>query len=177
MRLEIRNCTVNIDAEATREYYRNHPEPYDCGCDICRAYIKHAPDFPEEVREFFASCGIDDMLSVVEVSSYGEDEDPMPIDGWFYAVGSIRGGEPSKVWHPPAYRRRKAFAKRFNKKLYDELCKLERIAELERMSGEYKVCGDFSVRFSNHLALVPESFPENRVQIRFETCIPKLKEE
>jgi hypothetical protein len=173
MIFEIGSCTVEIDETATREYYREHPEPYDCDCEICRAYIKHAEAFPNEVRAFFASCGIDDMLYVNEVSGFGDDGGgTIPVEGWFFAVGSMRGGTPPTVWHSKQYEIRRAFAKRFDRKRYDEMLELERISELERMSGEYKVCDGFSVRFSNRSDLVPEGFPKNRVQINFETELP-----
>ena len=173
MIFEIGSCTVEIDETATREYYREHPEPYDCDCDTCRAYIKHAEAFPKEVRAFFASCGIDDMLYVNEVSGLGDGEGgTIPVEGWFFAVGSMRGGTPPTVWHSKQYEIRMAFAKRFDRKRYDEMLELE-----ERMSGEYKVCEGFSVWFSNRSDLVPEDFPKDRVQINFETELPELEKD
>ena len=114
MKLEIENCIVDIDENATRAYYAEHPEHYDCECYVCRAFIAHAPDFPVEVKAFFASCGIDDMLLVNEVSPLcDEDDDPLFVEGWYHVVGSMEGGEQLRSWHPPGYEVRKSFARLF----------------------------------------------------------------
>ena len=178
MRIEIENCTIEIDENATRAYYAEHPEHYDCECDTCRAFIAHAPDFPAEVKAFFASCGIDDMLFVNEVSPLGaDDEDPLFVDGWYHVVGTMEGGEPLRVWYPPAHKRRKFFARLFDKKLYAALLEGEKETENIRESKELEVGPDFSVSFSNHADMLPPDFPEKRIQLAFMTHIPKLKKE
>lgn len=172
MKLELDNCTVDIDAEATRAYYKSNPEPYSCDCENCRAYINRAPDFPEKVREYFASCGIDDMLYAVEVTTLYEDVDGvLHLFATFHAVGTMEGGAPGTHWYPPAYRRRRFFARIFNKKLYEEIIELERLSDLERWSDPKYIDEDFSVVFSNRKDLIPKGFPENSLQIDLYTNI------
>ena len=175
MKLELEGCTVEIDEEATREYYRAHPERYDCDCETCRAFIRHVPDFPKEVKAFFASCGIDDMLFVTEVCPIDDDVDPLFVDGWFHVVGSMEGGEPLSIWYPPRYKVRKFFARLFDKKLYAALLEGEKESAGLRESKSFEVCDDFSVRFNNHADMLPPDFPKERIQIGFMTHVPKLK--
>lgn len=176
MRLQVENCIVDIDENATREYYLSHPALYDCECKVCRAFLRHAPEFPEKVRAFFSSCGIDDMRLVTEVSPLDGDEGPGPyyIDGWFFAVGSMEGGDPPKVWYPPANKLKRFFSNLFDRKRY---VSREVNDRLIRYSRQYEVDDDFLVSFSNQADLIPDDFPKDFVQINFTTHIPGLENE
>ncbi len=175
MKLELDNCTVDIDAEATRAYYKSNPELYSCDCEYCRVYIDRAPLFPEKVKGFFSSCGIDDMLYAVEVTTLYEDVDGvLHLFATFHAVGTMEGGAPGGThWYPPAYRLRRFFSRIFNKKLYEQIVESERESSLERASDPKYIDEDFSILFSNRKNFIQKGFPENSLQIDLYTTLKK----
>jgi hypothetical protein len=181
MKIELENCMVAIDAEATREYYARRPvEPIcGCGCEYCRSFIAHAHRFSDKVKEFFASCGIDDLLCVTEISPLYEKEGFAYVDGWFFAVGSMEGGDPPQIWVPPLKGFRGLLYKLLftGKKRKENERHIEELLEVQRMSRELKIDDDFSVYFMNSGDLIPADFPENHVAIKFCTRVPLLPDE
>lgn len=178
MRLGIGNTMIDIDEEATREYYAAHSgDLNDCTCAQCRNYRAAIPLFPEKVKAFFKDCGIDDMAAFVELTPYcGEDEGYL-YGGWYHIVGSIEGGNPPNIWIPPAAKLRRLFCKFFNKKKYEALLRGEEILSGERHSDHLELSEDFSVWFSTREDLKADDFPENCIQLEIDAKIPWVLEE
>ena len=178
MRLEIDTCTVEIDENATREYYAAHiGGKNDCQCAECRNFRAAAPLVSEKVKAFFRDCGIDDMLDFVELTPYSSEKGDYLYGGWYHLVGSIEGGKSPKIWLPPAARMRRIFYKLFNREKYEALVRAAEDLSNERTSGILKLDECFSVWFSNRKDLIAKDFPENCIQLDIDAKLPWVIEE
>ena len=170
MRIEIENCIIDIDENATREYYAKRDRINDCGCADCENFRAYAPSFPDEVKEFFRSVGIDDMRVVRELSPYTLHDGMLSVGGFYHIVGSMKGGyRPRPV---PGFR------DTLRRMLGLKPSKHRDLPEDDtRESGIIYMDLDapvafFDVYFKVPCDLKPDGFPDNAVQLNFSTSIP-----
>ena len=99
MRLDFKNFSVEIDAEATRRAYESLPRTGEkCGCAGCRNFTLAIGDaLGEGGRRFFTSVGIDDPAKATEsyVNFAQKDETLCYGGGTTSAAGSSAGSRPS----------------------------------------------------------------------------------
>jgi len=170
MRIEIENCIIDIDENATREYYAKGDKINDCECADCENFRAFAPNFPDEVKEFFRSLGIDDMRVVRELSPYTLHEGKLSTGGFYHIVGSMEGGYKPR----PAPDFRDTLRKMLGLKPSRHRNLLE---DDTRESGIIYMDLDapvdfFDVYFKVPCDLAPDDFPDNAVQLEFSTSIP-----
>jgi hypothetical protein len=146
MILTLGRWTIECDPKATSACYSSLRVGSGCDCTDCRNFID-ALDlaFPDKVREFLISLGID-TRKPAELCHYGREESGIHCTaGWFHVVGSIRSG--ADAWTP-----------RGENGWVADLHRLEEGIELG---------------FTDRLSLVPESFKQQRiVQLEFVTRVP-----
>ena len=170
MRIEIEDCSIDIDENATREYYAKGEKINDCDCADCENFRAYASNFPEEVKEFFKSVGIDDMRVVREISPYTLHDGMLSLGGFYHLVGSMEGGyKPRRV---------PRFGDTLRKMLGLKPIKYRDLPEDDtRESGIIYMDLDAQVFFFDVYFKVPcdlkrEDFPENAVELHFSTSIP-----
>ena len=169
----IGEAIINIDENATREYYAAHPAREGaCSCVYCRNYRAALPLIPDKVKAFFKSCGIDDMRDFVELTPFSSSGKDCLYSGWYHLVGSIEGGKAPETWLPPSAKARRILYKLFNREKYEAILRAEEAIGKERMSERLDISDDFSVRFSTGKDLKEKDFPKNCVQLEIDALIP-----
>lgn len=163
-RIEIGQCVVEIDDEATRAYYAAGNRINDCGCDECVNFRAYAADFPIRTKEFFASLGIDDMRVIAELCPYTHHDGSALIGGFYHLVGSMTGG------HAP----RRVTGLRDKLREFFGLGPRKRPENGDdtRLSGVMEIGEELTVFFKTPCDLMPRDFPENAVQMEISTTIP-----
>ena len=169
-RRETESCIIELADEATREYYAAGSRINDCGCDDCGNFRAFAPNFPNEVKEFFRSLGIDDMRVLRELMPYTMHDGKLIVGGFYHLVGRMEGG--FKPQPAPDFR------DKLRKMLGLKPSKYRDLPEDDtRESGIIYMDLDapvdfFDVYFKVPCDLLPEDFPENAVQLEISTTIP-----
>lgn len=162
MELKIEGCTINIDVAATRGYYSAHPAHNSCTCSGCENYRQLVTQLPETVREFFHSVGIDDMRVITEIIPFAMTEEELLYYGGFYhLVGSITGGKLITT-EVPCYKNDNGSTVRLP----------ETKTHTHTESGIMTIGESFTVFFTDSLALLPEGFPENAIQLEIDARLP-----
>jgi hypothetical protein len=72
--IKIQDWVLNIDVNVMRDYYSSQPT-IRCTCAYCRNFVKAYEIFPQAVKDFFSSLGIDPTKDVGEVYECNENED------------------------------------------------------------------------------------------------------
>ena len=96
-RIQIGPWEIEYDREATRAAYAAMSSDGYCDCKSCRNYLANTRAFPEEVRQFFDSLGIDpakpyEMSSAVPPPPCDEPLYYEPV--WYHCVGHVISGPP-----------------------------------------------------------------------------------
>ena len=89
------NTTVDIDVNATREYYSQHKPINDCDCTGCKNFRRAILNVGDKVKETFKSFGIDDMRYITEiipwvnVNSHDSRNGLFWYQGFFHVKGKV----------------------------------------------------------------------------------------
>ncbi len=144
MLFEFEKQTVNIDVEATRNYYKEKKPINDCSCPGCRNYRQYIKEqCSNKIKEFFAEIGIDDMNCITEIIPLGAYRDDYEKDnclnymGFYHVKGEIIESQRDKY-----YERWTAITESFHVSIHDEI------------------------------ALLPDGFPTPCVQAEIKAYIP-----
>ena len=73
------------------------PADIGCTCEICRNFIKAAPNFPSEIFEFMAKLGVD-VKKPAEVYECEYKVGKVLYGDWYHIVGNYLSG--ADVWQP-----------------------------------------------------------------------------
>ena len=96
MRLDFKNFSVEIDAEATRRAYEGLPRTDErCSCDGCQNFpLAIGKALSEEGRRLFASMGVDPAKATEAYVNLARDEGTIFYGAWYHLFGRIeRRGE------------------------------------------------------------------------------------
>lgn len=154
MKLTLGNCEIDIDEKATRDFYSSHDCQNDCTCAQCTNFRRYAPGFSEEVKDFFKSCGIDDLNDVLLLSPFYEENSYSFGDGMYPVVGSMRHVYRSGL---------------------DENTSggIDQEADQGLMiSDDIKFNDSFSICFRNKCDLCFDGFPQKRIQLSIFWRVP-----
>ena len=80
MIFEINQIVVDIDVEATRNYYAQEDRMNDCSCDGCVNYRQYTKECNNKIKEFFSRIGIDDMNFITRISTLGASSETYEKD-------------------------------------------------------------------------------------------------
>ena len=91
MRLDFKNFSVEIDAEATRKAYEVLPRTDEgCGCDGCQNFpLAIGKALSEEGRRLFASMGVDPAKATEAYVNCARDEGTIFYGAWYHLFGRI----------------------------------------------------------------------------------------
>ena len=67
MIFDLGDTVVDIDVNATREYYTKYNPINDCNCTGCKNFRQAIMNCSDNVKETFKSFGIDDMRYITEI--------------------------------------------------------------------------------------------------------------
>ncbi|MCM3618390.1 hypothetical protein M3936_12440 [Sutcliffiella horikoshii] len=82
--IKIGSAVMEVDVVKTKEFYSGyHSITDDCACDYCANFVRASDCFSEEVKELFASLGIDPRKEG-ELSHYEENADGTHFYSAFY---------------------------------------------------------------------------------------------
>ena len=96
MRLDFKNFSVEIDAEATRRAYEGLRRTDEgCSCDGCQNFpLAIGKALSEEGRRLFASMGVDPAKATEAYVNCARDEGTIFYGAWYHLFGRIeRRGE------------------------------------------------------------------------------------
>ena len=99
MLFEFGEFLVDIDVEATRNYYRTNMTEDDCICAGCVNFRKFADGCDARIKQVFSDIGIDNMKYVYEIIPYDESAEDYEKEGgnlyggFFPVVGRVLNGE------------------------------------------------------------------------------------
>ena len=94
---------VEIDTEATRNYYLTKNHLNDCACLGCQNFRQWTKYCPPEIHEQFHQFGIDDLNQIVEIipcdmDMKGDQQQGMLYVGFYQVIGRIiEYGESAKM--------------------------------------------------------------------------------
>ena len=91
MRLDFKNFSVEIDAEATRRAYEGLPRTDErCSCDGCQNFpLAIGKALSEEGRRLFASMGVDPAKATEAYVNLARDEGTIFYGAWYHLFGRI----------------------------------------------------------------------------------------
>ncbi len=96
MLFRFKNIIVDIDAEATRKFCREHDMINNCACDGCENYRQWAAEHcSSAIREQFRQFGIDDMRVFWELGlpytdrAFYARHGKLHYWGWYHVIGCI----------------------------------------------------------------------------------------
>jgi hypothetical protein len=94
-RAQIGPWEIAYDREATQAAYAAGGDcnDYYCGCQGCMNYLANARAFPEEMRQFFDSLGIDPTKPSHLSCAIATSENEYFYDGWYHVIGHQASGE------------------------------------------------------------------------------------
>lgn len=88
---------LEIDVEATREYYEAHPLPWiTCDCAGCRNFVRAVKKLPPSVTGFFTVLGVAPEKPA-EIYAIDQEEDPAicSYGGFYHLKGALLAGLPA----------------------------------------------------------------------------------
>lgn len=153
MRIELGDYILEVNVEATREYYKKAKYIWeDCPCGGCQNYVKAVEQADYKVREFFNSIGVD-ILKSPEVCIYDAKNKRVFYNGFYHICGRIIKGESPWELEP--------------------ILK-EEVSRGFILNEEKLVCisNDFGVGFQNECALLSKDFPMPSIQMEIFSCLP-----
>lgn len=143
---------LNVDADKTREFYRSMPYLREsCSCAGCRNYEAAVLVFPEKVRCFFHSLGID-IRKPTEVYVNQTNKDGTLFYGGFYHLCGSLLAECS-VWKNGLEESDSEYLQR-------------------EQEWTYAVSKMFRVSFRMDCDLLEAGFPRTALQLELEADIP-----
>ena len=91
MRLDFKNFSVEIDAEATRQAYEGLRRVDEkCSCDGCQNFpLAIGKALSEEGRRLFASMGVDPAKATEAYVNLARDEGTILYGAWYHLFGRI----------------------------------------------------------------------------------------
>ena len=91
MRLDFKNFSVEIDAEATRKAYEGLPRTDErCSCDGCQNFpLAIGKALSEEGRRLFESMGVDPAKATEAYVNLARDEGTIFYGAWYHLFGRI----------------------------------------------------------------------------------------
>ena len=91
MRLDFKNFSVEIDAEATRRAYEGLPRTDErCSCDGCQNFpLAIGKALSEEGRRLFESMGVDPAKATEAYVNFARDEGTIFYGAWYHLFGRI----------------------------------------------------------------------------------------
>ena len=91
MRLDFKNFSVEIDAEATRRAYEGLPRTDErCSCDGCQNFpLAIGKALSEEGRRLFESMGVDPAKATEAYVNLARDEGTIFYGAWYHLFGRI----------------------------------------------------------------------------------------
>ena len=91
MRLDFKNFSVEIDAEATRRAYEGLPRTDErCSCDGCQNFpLAIGKALSEEGRRLFESMGVDPAMATEAYVNLARDEGTIFYGAWYHLFGRI----------------------------------------------------------------------------------------
>ena len=91
MRLDFKNFSVEIDAEATRKAYEGLPRTDErCSCDGCQNFpLAIGKALSEEGRRLFESMGVDPAKATEAYVNLARDEGTIYYGAWYHLFGRI----------------------------------------------------------------------------------------
>lgn len=134
--------TADIDADATRLFYKSGNYINDCSCAGCCNFRAYAAGFDEKIKSVLSAFGIDDPNFIAEIIPFDtsaqeyEKRGGLVYGGFYHAVGKT-GGEKFKFEETAA-----------------------------------KLTDNFEIFLSPDISLLPEGFPRPAVQIEIFAHIP-----
>lgn len=150
MVFEFGKFKIDVDVEATREYYAKHGRTVleDCGCINCRNFYTVMSNPTEKVKAFFDSLGVDPLKSP-EATWFDTNENGIAYYYLYYhLVGTIIEAKDTctvATEHSPSS------------------LKIECLHEIDK---------DFKVGFRCKKYFVYEKFPDPCIQLEIEARLP-----
>lgn len=152
MLLKVGQYKLDIDIVKTEHFYKNADVVSKfCSCDGCLNFEKAVSTLPAAVISFFTNLGID-MQKVCECYVNDTEDNGVLVYGGFYHVcGTLLDGE--SAW----------------KKSDDNIFRWD-------SKSAFSISPDFSVSFSEDVALLEKDFPRPVIQLEFFAKIPWVLE-
>ena len=142
---------IDVDVEKTRAFYEN-ATGITCNCPGCRNFPRATEQLPQEVQAFFESFGID-IRKPAEYYVFDAVEPGSVFGGGFWHIcGTILEGKDLWIQESPKSRRMDT-------------------------SYAFDLADDFTVYFTEEIALLEEGFPGPVIQLEFIGYIPWALEE
>ena len=155
MRLEFGQFVIDADPERTRAYYETDPG-ITCTCSGCRNYARAAEAFPEGLRDFFRTLGIDSKKPAEVYVNCTQKDGTLFYAGFYHLCGKLVQGQGG--WHTV---------------VSDDTGKT---SAWDRESC-YPVADGFLIAFTEDAALVAPDFPRPVLQLEIDASLPWLLEE
>ena len=91
MFFEFGKFQVDIDVEATKEFYSKHGKTVleDCGCGSCQNYYQAIAEASDPIKRFFDSIGVDPQKSPEATWWYTNENGVAYYSLTFHVVGTI----------------------------------------------------------------------------------------
>ena len=149
MIFEFGNFQIDVDVEATREYYSTHGVTVleDCGCINCRNYYAAMSQASDKIQEFFQSLGLD-PLKTPEATFWAIREDGLAYyDIYFHLIGTLVKTVDIYEHHDDG-------------------------GETWRLDVFHEIDENFKIGFCNKRSFVGKKFPEPCVQLEIYAHLP-----
>ncbi|MDR1464114.1 MAG: hypothetical protein LBJ11_02275 [Oscillospiraceae bacterium] len=163
---------LEINPEGTRAAYAAIAAQERCNCSGCRNYDLQTKVFPEAVRLFFESLGVDPCRPT-EIYDLCMEDGLVRYGGFYHLAGCYLSGEDCWQPAPNPLRRRGLFFRQ--RKLR------RRMEDLEHLHQEAlpSLAEHFSVGFTRGISMQPAAgWPEDEiVQMEIDFRLPWLLEE
>lgn len=150
---EINQMVVDINVEATRNYYTQENRMNDCSCSGCINYRQNTKGCNDKIKGFFSKIGIDDMNYITEIipmdvscDSYEQDH-CIDYMGFYHVKGEIIENK-------------------------NPLSKRESIQDKWEKLDE-----NFYVTIHNKISLMPDEFPTPCLQVEIFAHFPWIVDE
>ncbi len=151
---EINQVVVNIDVEATRNYYAQVDRINDCSCSGCVNYRQYTKERNDKIKDFFSGIGIDDMNFITEIIPLDVSSDAYEQDhcidymGFYHVKGEIIEDKQSSL------------------------------SQQECIQDNWeKIDENFYVTIHNEIALLPDGFPTPCLQLEIFAHFPWIADE
>lgn len=154
MIFEINQIVVDIDVEATRNYYAQVDRINDCSCSGCVNYRQYTKECNNKIKDFFSGIGIDDMNFITEIipldvtcDAYEQDH-CIDYMGFYHIKGEIIENKQSSL------------------------------GQQEIIQDKWeKIDENFYVTIHNDISLLPDGFPTPYLQLEIFAHFPWVIDE